>query len=72
MILRVLTGNDGRGLAESLFHGTRPREGKVILLGLAANAGTGRWWADPLAALLMIPWLIKEGLEGLRGEDNDD
>ncbi len=28
--LRVLTGHDGRGVAESLFHGTRPREGKVI------------------------------------------
>jgi ketosteroid isomerase-like protein len=28
--LRMLTGNDGRGTAESLFHGTRPREGKVI------------------------------------------
>jgi divalent metal cation (Fe/Co/Zn/Cd) transporter len=24
--------------------------------------------ADPVAALLMVPWLVKEGLEGLRGE----
>jgi steroid delta-isomerase-like uncharacterized protein len=28
--LRLLTGHDGRGVAESLFHGTRPREGKVV------------------------------------------
>lgn len=28
--LRTLTGNDGYGMAESLFHGTRPREGKVV------------------------------------------
>lgn len=28
--LRSCTGNDGRGMAESLFHGTRPREGNVV------------------------------------------
>jgi ketosteroid isomerase-like protein len=28
--LRMRTGNDGHGVAESLFHGTRPRFGKVI------------------------------------------
>ncbi|MCF8106010.1 MAG: cation transporter [Desulfohalobiaceae bacterium] len=38
----------------------------TLLLGLVANAVAGWWWADPLAALLMVPWLIKEGLEGLR------
>jgi divalent metal cation (Fe/Co/Zn/Cd) transporter len=40
----------------------------TLLLGLVANAAAGWWWADPLAALLMVPWLIKEGVEGLRGE----
>jgi divalent metal cation (Fe/Co/Zn/Cd) transporter len=40
----------------------------TLLLGLTANATLGWWWADPVAALLMIPWLIKEGREGLRGE----
>lgn len=44
----------------------------VLLLGLLANATLGWWWADPVAALLMVPWLIKEGLEGLRGECCDD
>ena len=28
--LRTLTGHSGRAVAESLFHGTRPRFGKVI------------------------------------------
>ena len=41
-----------------------------LLLGLAANAAFGWWWADPLAALLMVPWLIKEGLEGFEQDDD--
>jgi arsenate reductase len=40
----------------------------TLLIGLVANAAAGWWWADPLAALLMVPWLLKEGVEGLRGE----
>ena len=28
--LRTLTGNNGQAVAESLFHGTRPQEGKVV------------------------------------------
>lgn len=40
----------------------------ALLLGLAANAAAGWWWADPAAALAMVPWLVKEGREGLRGE----
>ncbi len=28
--LRTLTGNNGHGMAESFFHGTRPRDGKVF------------------------------------------
>jgi divalent metal cation (Fe/Co/Zn/Cd) transporter len=41
----------------------------ALLLGLVANAAAGWWWADPVAALLMVPWLVKEGREGLRGEE---
>jgi divalent metal cation (Fe/Co/Zn/Cd) transporter len=40
----------------------------TLLVGLALNAALGWWWADPIAALLMVPWLIKEGVEGVRGE----
>jgi divalent metal cation (Fe/Co/Zn/Cd) transporter len=41
----------------------------ALLLGLVANAVAGWWWADPIAALLMVPWLIKEGREGLSSEE---
>jgi divalent metal cation (Fe/Co/Zn/Cd) transporter len=40
----------------------------TVLIGLAGNALAGWWWADPVAALAMVPWLLKEGREGLRGE----
>lgn len=40
----------------------------TLLLGLAANALLGWWWADPAAALLMVPWLLREGVDGLHGE----
>jgi divalent metal cation (Fe/Co/Zn/Cd) transporter len=40
----------------------------ALLLGLVANAAAGWWWADPAAALVMVPWLTREGLEGVRGE----
>ncbi|MBI5499405.1 MAG: cation transporter [Deltaproteobacteria bacterium] len=43
----------------------------TLLLGLVANAAAGWWWADPAAALLMVPWLVREGIEGLRGEEED-
>jgi divalent metal cation (Fe/Co/Zn/Cd) transporter len=43
----------------------------TLLLGLGMNAAAGWWWADPAAALLMVPWLVKEGIEGLRGEEEE-
>jgi divalent metal cation (Fe/Co/Zn/Cd) transporter len=36
----------------------------TLLLGLGANALWAWWWADPIAALAMVPWLIREGREG--------
>lgn len=44
----------------------------TLLVGLVANAAAGWWWADPTAALLMVPWLVREGLEGVRGERCND
>lgn len=41
----------------------------ALLIGLLANALLGWWWADPIAALLMVPWLIQEGREAYSGED---
>lgn len=44
----------------------------TLFIGLGANAVFGWWWADIAAALAMVPWIVKEGLEGLRGEACDD
>ena len=43
----------------------------ALLVGLGTNAAFGWWWADIAAALAMIPWILKEGLEGLRGEEEN-
>lgn len=45
----------------------------TLLVGLGANALWGWWWADPLAALTIVGFLIHEGrevLEQSRGEDD--
>lgn len=39
----------------------------ILLLGLALNAAVGWWWADPAAALAMVPLIAWEGLQALRG-----
>ena len=38
----------------------------TLLLGLVANALLGWWWLDATTALLLVPWLVREGLEGVR------
>lgn len=40
----------------------------ILLGGLILNALFGWWWADPVAALVMLPIIAKEGVEALRGE----
>jgi divalent metal cation (Fe/Co/Zn/Cd) transporter len=39
----------------------------ILLGGLVLNATFGWWWADPAAGLLMIPIVLREGLNGLKG-----
>jgi divalent metal cation (Fe/Co/Zn/Cd) transporter len=36
----------------------------ILLGGLALNATVGWWWSDPIAALAMVPFIGREGLEG--------
>jgi divalent metal cation (Fe/Co/Zn/Cd) transporter len=40
----------------------------ILLGGLLLNALFGWWWADPLAAVVMVPIIAKEGIEALRGK----
>lgn len=44
----------------------------ILLAGLLLNAIFGWWWADPAAALIMIPIIVKEGIEALQGETCED
>ena len=44
----------------------------ILLVGLVANATLGWWWLDAVTALLLVPWLLREGLEGIRGEGCHD
>ena len=38
----------------------------ILLAGLLLNAGLGWWWADPIAGLIMVPIIAKEGVDGMR------
>lgn len=40
----------------------------ILLGGLLLNALLGWWWADPVAALLMVPIIASEGGKALRGD----
>ena len=40
----------------------------VVLVGLGLNSLLGWWWADPVMALALVPFLIKEGLESFEEE----
>jgi divalent metal cation (Fe/Co/Zn/Cd) transporter len=44
----------------------------ILLGGLLLNALFGLWWADPVAALVMLPIIAKEGIEALRGKNCTD
>ena len=44
----------------------------ILLGGLLLNALVGWWWADPVAALAMVPVIAAEGVRALRGERCDD
>jgi divalent metal cation (Fe/Co/Zn/Cd) transporter len=40
----------------------------ILLAGLLLNMALGIWWADPVAGLIMVPLIAKEGAEGLQGK----
>jgi divalent metal cation (Fe/Co/Zn/Cd) transporter len=44
----------------------------ILLAGLLLNALVGLWWADPVAGLVIVPIIAKEGFEGLQGKACDD
>ena len=38
----------------------------AVLVGLVLNAALGWWWADPLAALVIVYYCLREGRAALR------
>lgn len=40
----------------------------ILLGGLVLNAAWGWWWADPAAALVMVPIILREGVQAMRGQ----
>jgi divalent metal cation (Fe/Co/Zn/Cd) transporter len=43
----------------------------IALAGVALNVAFGWWWADPVAALAMVPIIVIEGIAGVRGKADD-
>ncbi len=41
-----------------------------LLVGLALNGWKGWWWADPIAGLIIAVYMLREGVEALRGESD--
>jgi divalent metal cation (Fe/Co/Zn/Cd) transporter len=54
---------------ESLFCGLLAA---VLLAGLAANAAFGWWWADPVAALVVAVFAVREGIEAWEESSGND
>lgn len=44
----------------------------IALAGVLLNATLGWWWADPVAALGMVPIIVSEGVDGLRAKPRED
>ena len=44
----------------------------VVLVGLVLNAWVGWWWADPIAALGVVVFLVREGRLAFSAEHIDD
>jgi divalent metal cation (Fe/Co/Zn/Cd) transporter len=68
----------GRSLSSAAMHADAKQTefctylSAILLVGLLLNAFFGLWWADPAAALIMLPIIAKEGIEGLQGKACDE
>jgi len=52
--------------------GLIPAPSSLLLLGLLLNTFFNLWWADPVAAVIMGPIIVREGIEGVRDKACDD
>jgi len=44
----------------------------ILLIGLGLNALFGWWWADPVAALGIVYFAVREGIEHWNPDEGDD
>jgi divalent metal cation (Fe/Co/Zn/Cd) transporter len=64
----------GRALGSAAMHADAKQTefctylSAILLLGLLLNTIFGLWWADPVAGLVMVPIIAKEGIEGWQGK----
>jgi divalent metal cation (Fe/Co/Zn/Cd) transporter len=78
LIVMPLLARAKRGVARDIDSGAMLADAKqtefctylsaILLGGLLLNALLGWWWADPVAALVMVPIIAKEGVEAVRGD----
>lgn len=68
----ALAMNSGALLSESKQTSLCAYLSALLLGGLVLNATLGWWWADPVAALAMVPIIAREGVEGIRGRSACD
>lgn len=68
----------GTGLRSAAMHADATQSSlcaylsAILLAGLLLNAAFGWWWADPAAALIMVPVITREGIEALQGKACED
>ena len=43
----------------------------AILVGLGLHSLFSWWWADPVAALVLVPFFLKEGMENFLGHEEE-
>jgi divalent metal cation (Fe/Co/Zn/Cd) transporter len=78
LIIMPILAHAKRRVARSLGSGAMQADSRqtdicaylsaVLLGGLALNALSGWWWADPVAGLIMVPLIGHEGIEALQGK----
>ncbi len=70
--MRIATRMQSRALRaeamESLFCDLQDL---TILVGLGLNSLFAWWWADPVSALFLVPFFLKEGRENFSGHDKE-
>jgi divalent metal cation (Fe/Co/Zn/Cd) transporter len=79
MVVMPLLARRKKSVARALASGALEAEARqtslcaylsvIGLVGVALNAAVGWWWADPVAALIMVPIIAQEGIEGLRARE---